>query len=838
MAENTLNLKQIQDKLLIEYNSQERKIVFWYDDEGDFADDIDNLKLSGVETLKLEQGNQFAVKRRLEREDKDTHFLIYAPFPKPAIEENHLEDVLLYSTRFYADRVSLLVHDLGLDESMKSIVQQYVKFFASQERVKRFLELNMGEYTEHNFCLGIMCALCKLKSCNYDELLLQILLEEKRSSEANKYMAELGKYGLADKFWIITQQQFGYVDNKHALKRLLATMYLTYFCHYIEDEAPTLWKNFISNKIGNIMTFVDRLMNNIQYQPMFDSESDKIAAAFKIKELASAYPLEQLIDVNLFRQIDDIFIDWIVERLLNEDLGAKVRNMGIRDLCQHRKKLHFGAEFADSYDALYYAYGVLEAAHFSCGGTLMDMINAYCEHHYGIDYCYRQFYVSYDKIGMSDNMGRLKTMVENIYTSKYLGQLLPAWSNALIEYGALGTIPKQRDFFNNYVKKLTDRAIVIISDGLRYEVGHQLYDKLKDEVKVNVTIASMLSALPSYTRMGMAALLPHKELELQDDGNVLADGERTNDLPSRAKILQKQIPNSACVQASELMTMNRAQIREIFTGKQVVYVYHDQIDNAGEHNENTVFASCQTAVDELMALIQKLAGNANTLHFIITADHGFIYKRDKVSEKGKIDGVSDNQIVKKRYIVSESPVDDAGVYSIKLGDVLGTAESRHVSMPMSSNVFKARGGGYNYVHGGSSPQEMLIPVLDIKMEKYHQDTSMAHISMLSMMSKVSSRKVYVEFFQSEAVTDAIKEATYKICFMDEEGTVISNENIYTADSRETESNKRFFKMQFMLKNQVYDTSKKYFIVAVNVDTDSEIIRYGIKIDIASDDYGL
>ena len=57
MAENTLNLKQIQDKLLIEYNSQERKIVFWYDDEGDFADDMDNLRLSGVETLKQEQGS-------------------------------------------------------------------------------------------------------------------------------------------------------------------------------------------------------------------------------------------------------------------------------------------------------------------------------------------------------------------------------------------------------------------------------------------------------------------------------------------------------------------------------------------------------------------------------------------------------------------------------------------------------------------------------------------------------------------------------------------------------------------------------------------------------------
>ena len=62
MTENVLNLKQIQDKLLIEYNSQERKIVFWYDEEGDFADDINNLQLGEVKILRLDKGNQFAIK--------------------------------------------------------------------------------------------------------------------------------------------------------------------------------------------------------------------------------------------------------------------------------------------------------------------------------------------------------------------------------------------------------------------------------------------------------------------------------------------------------------------------------------------------------------------------------------------------------------------------------------------------------------------------------------------------------------------------------------------------------------------------------------------------------
>lgn len=115
-----LNLKQITDRLNAEFASRDsetrRKLVFWYDDHADFVDDIDSMELENVKVLKLEEHNQFKTKYFLERQDTKTNYLIYAPFPKPDVNENHLEDLVLYSKRFYAGRASLLSVDLGIDE--------------------------------------------------------------------------------------------------------------------------------------------------------------------------------------------------------------------------------------------------------------------------------------------------------------------------------------------------------------------------------------------------------------------------------------------------------------------------------------------------------------------------------------------------------------------------------------------------------------------------------------------------------------------------------------------------------------------------------------------------
>lgn len=50
--------------------------------------------------------------------------------------------------------------------------------------------------------------------------------------------------------------------------------------------------------------------------------------------------------------------------------------------------------------------------------------------------------------------------------------------------------------------------------------------------------------------------------------------------------------------------------------------------------------------------------------------------------------------------------------------MLGSDDNKVISYSCSTNVFSTPGNaGLNYVHGGSSPQEMLVPLLDIKMDK-------------------------------------------------------------------------------------------------------------------------
>lgn len=46
MAE--LNLKQIVDKLNTEFTGDTRKLIFWYDEKGEFAEDINSLELANA----------------------------------------------------------------------------------------------------------------------------------------------------------------------------------------------------------------------------------------------------------------------------------------------------------------------------------------------------------------------------------------------------------------------------------------------------------------------------------------------------------------------------------------------------------------------------------------------------------------------------------------------------------------------------------------------------------------------------------------------------------------------------------------------------------------------
>lgn len=71
-----LNLKQIIDRLNTEFSGESRKLVFWYDDKAEFAEDMETMELQNAKVYKLEKDNQFYTKYFLERVDTETNYLI------------------------------------------------------------------------------------------------------------------------------------------------------------------------------------------------------------------------------------------------------------------------------------------------------------------------------------------------------------------------------------------------------------------------------------------------------------------------------------------------------------------------------------------------------------------------------------------------------------------------------------------------------------------------------------------------------------------------------------------------------------------------------------------
>lgn len=834
-----LNLKQITDKLNAEFAGDARKLVFWYDDKAEFVDDIDALELEGAKVYRLEPDNQFQTKVFLERQDTQTSYLVYAPFPKPAVRDNHLEDTLLYSKRFYADRASLLTVDLGIDEKYKPVIQKYIKFFAAKDRTQKFYDLEIENFTKESIEVALMSVLCKARTVTFDEVLRVILTDSELAD--NRFLAEFEKYDLLSAFWRLCEEQYGYTDVKPTLEKLVITMFVTYTERYIKKALPQPWRSFVSYKAGNIIAFMDNLMNNILYRDRYDELSGHVASALNVKAALEPLLSDWILDCDSFAALDELLLEWITDRLLNEDMGAKLGTLEILTICAERMKKHFGTQFKAEYSMLIGAYHVIAAAKDSCPDAMDAIIAQYTGKDYLIDRNYRAFYFAYDALADTTSYEKLRDLVENIYTNEYLAGQLPCWTAAFATDSALTTLPLQRNFYNRFIKSSKTKMVVIISDAMRYEVGLELCHRLENDANCHAKIELIMGVLPSYTRLGMAALLPHKSLEITDDFKVLADGMPTDDLKQREAILKQEAPNGRCIQYDDLKSMKKSELREVFTGMEVVYVYHNQIDARGDkvNTENEVFTACTEAVEEIYALIKKLAVNANTYHFIVTADHGFLYKRDKLSESDKIGGVTGRDaFVNRRFIIASEAVAGDGIAAETVGRVLGNADNKHISFPVSANVFTVPGGGQNYVHGGCSPQEMLVPVITVRTEKGHMETRPAQIALVSMVQKVTNLITSIDFIQTEPVNGTVKETSYKVFFVSDDNERISNECIYVADKKEAEPQKRMFRLRFDFKNKKYDRSKQYYLVAFDEKNNLEIMRHAVVMDIAfANDFG-
>lgn len=237
-------------------------------------------------------------------------------------------------------------------------------------------------------------------------------------------------------------------------------------------------------------------------------------------------------------------------------------------------------------------------------------------------------------------------IVEKVYRKSYLDawrRLWEDWSDSLGEKWEVTGVPSQTRFYRENVLPIFDRsdrekAFVIISDALRYEVAKELEEVIKKELRGDANLNAQLGVLPSVTRLGMAALLPGVKLELvPKNGDVKVDGMSTKGSLTRQKLLiQNSKVEATVIDAGDLLAMTSEEGRNAISSYRLVYIYHNVIDAIGDKpaSERQVFTACDDAIQEIVRLVKKSVILLTALIYLLPATTDF-YINVVLSKKPK-----------------------------------------------------------------------------------------------------------------------------------------------------------------------------------------------------------
>ncbi|WP_058953240.1 BREX-1 system phosphatase PglZ type A [Clostridium tyrobutyricum] len=840
-----MDLTETQNKINSLLSGTERKIVFWYDDDAEYQEDIEDIVLSEGNKLHiLTQDNWFETKLLLEVRDTESNYLIYGPFKRPDDRENHLADIFYYSGHFYSDKIVQLCGDIGIPVECQDTVKRYKRFWTSGN-TQKFKNLQISEYTKNSLELGIMCVLASVKVLSFEELLRNVILSENNGE--NPVLKKMEYYKIHISFWNMCKKQYGYEDDNPSVMRLMVTMLLTYAETLTEYNLPKEWKTFVSDKHNDNVVFIKNMMNNSETCDCYDKFADMISYELKVENAINSIPLQYIVGCDVFEAFDQNVISWVSSKINDGMLDEKIADMSIPDICEMRIKdsYHYSKKYKAQYLMLLYAYHVLKKVYlYEFKPTVKEVIDDYVKETYKIDTYYRKFYYYMDKTGLPESFEEIKDLVENVYTNKYLSNITYKWNQILTDE-AYKTYPytKEEDFYNDVVRSYmnegrtnNNRVIVIISDGMRFECAREFMDDLSLDEKCDANIGHMLSVLPSETTLGMASLLPHKEIVVDENLGIIVDGLACgNSIGERDKILKNTVPNSVCLHFDSVINAKKAEVREMIQGKDLVYIYHNQIDNRGEKmgTENEVFNACAETIDEIHRILIKLTNDVSCTRYIITSDHGFIYKREKLEESDKI--IMDKKkvpFVNKRFLLTLQKVNNDATTS-RILKYLSKLNTLYVTTPKGADIIKSPGGGQNYVHGGSSLQEMVVPVIKVRTAKGKQETGFVNVELSSFNNRITSIEMKLDFMQMEPVTDVVKGRKLLAFFADENGNKISYDVPIIANNRDTNASHRVMTEKFTLKSGKYNRKKDYYLVMTDMDDERiELHRYKFEIDIA------
>lgn len=828
-----------------------RRIIFWNDEDRDFEEEVTHLTLSNAKVIMLNETNQFASKQLLSSTDQESNYLVYNPLIEDS-EHDWFLDIKLYSEEYRADQISRWMQDMKIAnvQELRKEIKQYKGFFNAANRRKRITVFDGTIDKKTTLYMSILSAICNIKERKPESIIKEVLLAGNDLN--NEIKMDLLKYGATDMFWKMVHSTTGFNASEN-IDDLMNHVVLSAISRTISSDVLSgLEERYSDIHSGFCYDMIFSWIHGSN-QDTFKPISDFVTADLNLLDRFNKFEIEYLIDTDVLPAIDEVILSKLMHYIISQNISTDT----IMSIVEKRRTSAWYENYSYFYEGIYqvalmnrfYETHVNSFHHVNA----KDMWDTYTSDYYQMDTYYREFHNAFSNClqvthpSLDDDFKDLADYVEKEYKNWYLEKLASNWNKViekdLTTTGHITGIAQQTDFYRDIVKKVDGKVFVIVSDAMRYDVAYTLARQLELETNADVKISAQQGIYPTITKFGMAALLPHKKLEtvVQNESiKVLVDGH-TSEMSDRDGILKGYSENSIALKYKDIIGMKVDERRNAIKGKDIIYIYHDKIDASSHNDESTVFDACTNTVQELKNLVNIICGSLKGVNVIITSDHGFLYTYKGLNEEDKMERSSfKKDIIEqgRRYVITDGQADPdflmpvKGIYN----------DSNMLGFAPRENIRIKGAGGINFVHGGTSLQEICVPVIEykflrsgykaLKLNKDKYDTKTVPIALLSSNRKISNMIFSLSFYQKEPVKDNYVACTYIAYIEDSLGREVSDRQKIIADKTSTIAKDREFKCTFNLKSQKFDSKDSYYLVIIDEEGKQVPIREEVHIDIA------
>lgn len=514
--------------------------------------------------------------------------------------------------------------------------------------------------------------------------------------------------------------------------------------------------------------------------------------------------------------------------------AVRARALTISSRTDAGKRMVSVARFLGTAAEVYLALGRIKTFKLN---TPTDYVLAYAGEWQAVDRGYRLAVESYYDIATDDDrqiVEGVKAALDQDYAFK-TNDWNVAWMASLQSSGgreALGQFPLQENFARQ-IGDSTVKHVVIVSDGLRYEIVKEIEERVNSG-RHKAALSPAIGMVPSETKYCKPVLLPHEVVQFinVEDCDVQLDGKWANSTALRQAILDYHWPGALCVDTKKLSQMTQNEKRTLFKNS-LVYVYHDVVDDASHSNPGVeVVRACRRAVEELAQLIASLHSTYNVNDVWLVSDHGFLMNDIVFQDKDKIPVSAEENAVEKtsRYYLTDSATEIPGVAKFPLRSVSCLDSDLQVAVPLGTARFNAP-GGYVYAHGGATLQEIVIPVLRSRFLRPDAREKVGVSLLQNGKLQVVSSQIKFKLLQDDVATSTVQGRTV-VCALFDGDRMVTAEKKQVLDSTNADPNERVRLVELTLVSQ---TDKEHIssILQLRVWDESDPLNPLIQVPVAN-----